>query len=111
MTAGAGPVPPSRARLLAALAYALGLVSAVAVLLVEKRDPFVRFHAMQSLVTFVGVLVAHLVLSGLPVIGLVVRLPFVVAVVGLWIVLMVRAFRGERYHLPHIGDFAEHLLA
>jgi uncharacterized membrane protein len=31
-------------------------------------------------------------------------------VTGLWIVLMVKAFMGERYKLPYIGDFAERQL-
>jgi uncharacterized membrane protein len=33
-----------------------------------------------------------------------------VAVVGLWIALMVKAFQGERYKLPYLGDVAEQFL-
>jgi len=77
---------------------------------IEKNDPFVRFHAMQSTVLFLGVLVVNLVVISLPVVGLVVSVPFVVAVVAIWVLMMVKAFRGERYKLPYVGDFAEHLM-
>jgi uncharacterized membrane protein len=36
--------------------------------------------------------------------------PFVVGVIAIWIFMMVKAFRGERYKLPYAGDFAEHLM-
>ena len=36
----------------AALCYVAGWVSGLVFLLVEKKDEFVRFHAMQSIVTF-----------------------------------------------------------
>lgn len=109
-----GPSAPpsgvSNARILAVLAYLGGVISGVVLLIVEKHDRFVRFHAMQSVVTFLGVLVVRLALAGLSVIGAVLLLPFVVAVVGLWIFLMVKAWHGESYKLPYVGDFAEHLL-
>jgi uncharacterized membrane protein len=102
--------PGPTARLLATLAYAGGAISGVILLVMEKRDRFVRFHAMQSVVTFVGVMVAHLVLTSLPLVGRLLSAPFVVAVVVLWIILMSRAWRGQWFKLPQVGDFAEHLL-
>ncbi|HEX5070010.1 MAG TPA: hypothetical protein VFV78_07310 [Vicinamibacterales bacterium] len=106
-----GPVPsgPPNPRFLATIAYAGGLVTGAVLLAVEKQDRFVRFHAMQSIVTFGGVLLLHLVLMGVPVIGLVLYLPFILAVVGLWVFLMIKAWRGESYKLPYLGDLAEHL--
>ena len=38
--------------IVALLAYVLGWVSGLIVILIEKEDEFVRFHAMQSIVTF-----------------------------------------------------------
>ena len=93
-----------------ALAYLGGAVSGLILLLVEKQDRFVRFHAMQSTITFLLVLVAHLALSGLPWVGPILRIPFVVAVIVLWVFLMYQAFSGNRYKLPYVGDFAEHQL-
>jgi len=104
------PGPASASRLGAVLAYVGGLLSGIIVILVERRDPFVRFHAMQSIVTFAVVLVAHLVLRSLGRLGAVAVVPFVISVVCLWIALMVQAWKGERYHLPYLGAFAEHLL-
>jgi uncharacterized membrane protein len=94
-------------QLAAALAYAGGLIAGIIFLLVEKKDRFVRFHAMQSAITFLGVLVAHFVLIGLPLVGRVLYIPFIVGVVVLWVFLIVNAFQGKTYKLPYIGDFVE----
>ena len=109
MTLPAGG-PSSTSRLGGMLAYVGGLFSGVIVILVERRDSFVRFHAMQSIVTFGTLLVAHLVLRGFGLLGVIASVPFVFAVAALWIFLIVQAARGERYHLPFLGLFAEHLL-
>ena len=103
--------PGSRAPNVAAvLAYIGGAITGIIMLMVEKRDRFVRFHAMQSTITFLGVLVAHLMLKGLPLVGQILYVPFVIGVVILWVALMVRAFKGETWKLPYIGDVAEHQL-
>lgn len=109
-TQAPGPSGPPNPKFLATLAYAGGVITGAVLLAVEKNDRFVRFHAMQSVVTFVGVLVIHLVLAGVPVIGVVLYLPFVLAIFGLWVFLMLKAWRGETYKLPYLGDVAEHLL-
>ena len=91
----------------AALSYVAGAVSGVIVLLVEKHDRFVRFHAMQSIVTFIGVLVAQILLRNLPVLGGWLSRAFLIGVFLLWGWLMYQAFMGRRYKLPYVGDFAE----
>ena len=96
--------------LVAALAYVGGALTGIAVLIAEKKDQFVRFHAMQSTITFLLVLVANLMLTNVPVVGRLAYGPFALAVAALWIALMVKAFLGERYKLPYIGDFAERQL-
>lgn len=87
----------------AALCYAAGWVTGLIFLLVEKKDEFVRFHAMQSVVTF-GALT---ILSMVPVIGWVLS-PFAM-ITGfiLWLVLIVKAYQGENFELPYIGKFAK----
>ena len=40
----------------AVLAYLLGFISGIIVLLLEKESSFVKFHAMQSTMAFVGYL-------------------------------------------------------
>jgi uncharacterized membrane protein len=93
-----------------ALAYLGGAITGIVILSLEKKNRFVRFHAMQSTITFLGVLVLHLVLTGLPVIGSLLRIPFVAGSFVLWIFLMVKAFTGQTYKLPYVGDFAEQQL-
>lgn len=105
-----GPGPTSHARLLGVLAYLGGLVSGIVVLAFERQDAFVRFHAMQSIVTFAAALVADLMLRGLGLVGMIAVIPFVLAVAALWIYLIVQTWRGERFHVPYIGVFADHLL-
>jgi len=103
-----GPLDPNVA---AALSYVGGPVSGVLVLafsrrLVSDRERFVRFHAMQSTLTFIGVALAHLLLRTLPVVWPVVALPFLVAVCVLWAVLIVKALKGQTYALPFVGEIA-----
>ena len=100
----------STSNVVAVLAYLGGALTGIVVLLVEKKDQFVRFHAMQSTVTFLVVLVANLLLRNIPVVRGLAYIPFGVAVTAIWILLMVKAFMGERYKLPYIGDFAERQL-
>ena len=96
--------------LAAGLAYVGGAITGIVMLAMEKQNRFVRFHAMQSTVTFLGVLVAHLLLRGLPFVGPFLYVPFLIGVALLWVFLMVQAFTGKLYKLPYIGDFAEHQL-
>ena len=89
------------------LCYAVGWVSGMVFLLLEKESPFVRFHALQSLVTFLGLTVLGAVLSAIPVLGVLVVILLWPLSVVLWIVLMVKAYQGEKFKLPQIGDFVE----
>ena len=93
--------------LAATLAYALGFVSGILMLVLERRDRYVRFHAMQSTITFLAILVGQVVLGFIPLLG-----PPLSGLLGLlgvvlWVLLMVKAFQGERFKLPMIGDMAE----
>ncbi len=89
------------------LSYLVGFITGILFFVLEKDNSFVRFHAMQSIITFGGIFVISLVLGFIPVIGwiLALLLPFVALI--LWILLMVKAYQGERYKLPVIGDIAE----
>ncbi len=89
------------------LCYLLGFVSAIAFLILEKRDREVRFHAYQSLATFGGLFVLSAAVGVVPLIGgLVVALLSPIGLI-LWIVLMVKAYQGEHFVLPVAGDWAE----
>jgi uncharacterized membrane protein len=93
------------------LAYFFGFLSGLIVLLIEKENRFVRFHAMQSLVLFGGYFVLMWVLTSMAFLGLdilwaLVSLPLNILLFVLWIILMVKAYNGEEFRLPVIGDFA-----
>ena len=89
------------------LCYVLGWISGVVFILIEPENKFVRFHAIQSIVTFGVLNVVGFILNWIPVIGGFVS--WVISVLGfiLWIVLMVKAYQGTKYKLPWAGDFAE----
>lgn len=56
-------------KLWAALSYALGLLSGAIVLAVEKDDLYVRFHAMQSVLTFAAIAFLYVLLPTVPLVG------------------------------------------
>ena len=88
------------------LCYLLGWISGLIFLLIEKDNQMVRFHAMQSIVTFGGLNVIYILLM-ISVIGI--PLMPIVGLIGLaaWLILMIKAFQGERYKFPITGDLAE----
>ena len=95
------------------LCYVLGWVSGLVFLLIEQENKFVRFHAVQSIVTFGSITVVSIALSilgSIPYLGVVFNIAN--GIIGLlafvlWIVLMVKAAQGTKYKLPWAGDFAE----
>ena len=95
------------------LCYVLGWISGLVFILIEKENKFVRFHAMQSIVTFGAITVVSIALSILgviPIIGVV--FDIINVIIGvlafvLWIILMVKAAQGTMYKLPWAGNFAE----
>lgn len=97
--------------LLGAVAYLLGFVTGVVLLLVEKKSSYVRFHAMQSTIFFGGIFVLNLALGFIPLLGWLVGFLVSIASFVMWLVLMWKAFNGEKYKLPYVGEMAEKQLA
>src|SRR3989344_5862650 len=91
--------------------YLLGFLTGIIFLLVEKQSRFVRFHAMQSTMLFGGIFVANFALGFIQILGWIVGLLLTFTAFILWIVLMWKAFQGEMYKVPKIGDMAEKQLA
>jgi uncharacterized membrane protein len=82
-----------------------------------SKNRFVRFHSVQCLLLWVAsglfaiaVKLASVVLFILPVLGpllvWLVSTVVVLAAVVIWVVLVVKAFQGEMFKLPLLGDFA-----
>lgn len=97
--------------MLGAVAYLLGFITGIVLLLVEKKSKFVRFHAMQSTITFGGLFVINMALGFIPLLGWLVGFLLSLGAFVLWIVLMWKAFQGEMYKLPYVGELAEKQLA
>lgn len=97
--------------LMAAASYLLGFITGVIFLLVEKQSKFVRFHAMQSTILFGGIFIANIALGFVPILGWLVGLFLSFAAFVLWVVCMWKAFQGEMYKAPFVGDLAEKQLA
>jgi uncharacterized membrane protein len=91
-----------------AIAY-ITIIPAIIFLVMEpyNRSSFIRFHSWQSIFLGVAAAVVHTVLAVIPIIGWILLLPVSLAFLALWIFVIVKASRGERYKLPFIGNFAE----
>lgn len=96
-----------QANLAALLSYLLGFITGIIFYVIEKDSKFVRFHAMQSIITFLALFVLSMILVFIPVIGWMLMPIVNIAVLILWIILMVKAYQGENFKLPIIGDIAE----
>jgi uncharacterized membrane protein len=72
-----------------------------------NRDPFVRFHAWQSLIFGAGCLVVNIILGVIPILGWIVLAFFSIAALVIWLIAMLKAFKGEKWKIPVIGNFAE----
>jgi uncharacterized membrane protein len=102
----------------ALLCYLFTWVTGLIFYLLEKDNKYVRFHAMQSILFGVAMVVAGVllvilttILGYIPFIGgmasMLLSFAYWIGTVIIWILLMVKAFQGERYKLPFIGDIAE----
>jgi uncharacterized membrane protein len=91
----------------ALLCYVLGWLSGLALFLIEKDNETVRFHAMQSMLVFGSITLLDIVFGSLYVFGYVVVSIINVGALALWVLLMVKAYQGERCRLPVVSDLAE----
>ena len=104
----------------ALLSYALGWITGLIFLLIDKRA-YVRFHAAQSIVVFLGLHILQAVLDsifgiswwsggfgswGSFTVGTLLANLVSLVTLSLWIVLMVKAFQGVHFKLPLAGDIA-----
>ena len=98
-----------RARSAGLLCYLFGWVTGLIFFLLERESRFVRFHAMQSILFFGSLSILEEVFSHLPLFGPIGGALGLVMFIG-WIVLMVKANRGQYYKLPLFGDLADRLI-
>lgn len=110
----------------ALLSYIFGWVSGLIFFLMEKDSRLVRFHAMQSIlfnvlfgvlafVLWIVLFVLFLILAQVSdalttIVGLLSMLLWLLLLVGVlvgWILCLVKAYQGQYFKLPIIGNFAE----
>ena len=89
--------------LAAALSYVLGWLTGLIFFVIEKESKYVKFHAMQSIIFSVAWTILSILLV-VTVVG-----PMFLGIVGLvvWVICIIKAYSGEMFKLPVIGDMAE----
>ena len=113
--AGTGLTP----NIAGALAYSLGIFTGILFMVLEpyRRDRFVRFHAMQSILYFVFAVVFSIAwsivvgilmnISGwVFVVAFPIRLIISLAMFGLWLYLMYQAYNDREFRIPILGAIA-----
>jgi uncharacterized membrane protein len=96
------------------LCYALGWLTGIIFLLIDKR-PFVRFHAAQSIVVFGALTIIRIGLGiimgigGFVGFGLWALISMVLGLLGvvLWILLMIKAYQHELFRVPIAAPIAD----
>ncbi len=96
----------------------LGLILSIVFLVTEKENRFVKFHALQSLflaAAFVALLIVVEILGlilGMVHLGLLATgLWFILVLIFLvfWLLTGIKAYGGQWYKLPFIGDLASNI--
>jgi len=89
------------------LCYLLGWITGIIFLILEKESKFVRFHAIQSIATFLPLMIISWIFVWIPFIGVIISWFCSLLGLILWIILMIKAYQGEMYELPIVGEFAK----
>ena len=103
-----------------ALCYLLGFVTGIIFLIIEKDNKFIRFHALQSIAIFLPLyivvseirdIISITMVFQMNIFGMLIYMVILsvmwTLIAILWLLLMYKASKGERYKLPIIGRIAE----
>lgn len=105
------------------LCYLVGWITGIIFFVIDKR-PYVRFHAAQSLVVFGGLHILRIIFGMAFGLGWMMGWPMgmgrlslgfgLISLLGLitfilWILLMIKAYQGERFRVPVAADLADSL--
>ena len=88
------------------LCYLIGFITGIVFLVLEKESASVRFHALQSTITFGVFFVLSLFFSFIPFVGWAFDLIIFLLSLITWIICMIKAYQGEMFKLPVVGDIA-----
>ncbi|OGQ05455.1 MAG: hypothetical protein A2W61_08150 [Deltaproteobacteria bacterium RIFCSPLOWO2_01_44_7] len=100
------------------LCYVCAPITSVIFLLIEKENKDVKFHAWQGTLFGVAIILLNIVLNilglmlgsladflGALILSFLIPVIWLIVVV-LWIVCLVKAYQGEQWKIPVIGDMA-----
>ena len=94
-----------------ALCYVFVWVTGIIFYILEKENKTVRFHALQSIIVFLPLTIIVGILQGIllfiPFIGWAISGLIGLLMFILWLILMLKAYQGEKFKLPIVGDIAE----
>ena len=106
-----------------AACYVLGWVTGIIFFIMEKDNKTVRFHAMQSILTFLPLMILWWIIGfiysmmvfGAGMYGAVgmwgilslISLLISIVMLLLWLFLMYKAYKGEKFLVPIVGAIAE----
>jgi len=93
-------------KLTGALCYLVLWITGIVFYLLEKDNKFVKFHAMQSILVFLPLTIIGGLFSFIWFLWWLGWLIWLLSII-LWLVLMIKAYQGEKYKLPIVGDIAE----
>ncbi len=100
--------------IVAALSYFFFFITGIVILLVEKDDKFIRFHAMQSVLIFGAIFLINIIISTVlnpldffGVLTTVISSLMTIITVVVWAVSMIKAYNGEIFKWPLVGKIAE----
>ena len=93
----------------AAFTYLLPPISGIIFFLMERRNKFVRFHSMQSILFGAVSYTILTLVSSLKIvyIGYFLHPLATLAVFAIWMLLIWKAYQNEEYHLPFLGKIAK----
>jgi uncharacterized membrane protein len=91
----------------AALAY-VTIIPAILFLVLEpyNRNPFIRFHSFQSLGLGVAWVVSSMLMI-IPVLGWIVAPILMLVLFVAWVICIMKAYQGQMFKLPVIGNIVE----
>jgi len=106
-----------------AACYVLGWLTGIIFFVMEKDNKTVRFHAMQSILTFLPLSILYWILGwvyammvfGAGLYGAVgmwwilslITMLIAIVMLLLWLFLMYKAYKGEKFLVPIVGAIAE----
>jgi uncharacterized membrane protein len=109
-----GYVPPAgiSTNNAAALSY-ITFIPAVIFLALEpyNRESFISFHACQCIVLTLVDIAGSIIFRHMGFFGFMVRVLLGLLLFIFWLISIIKASQGERYHVPIVGELAETLAA